>query len=70
MQIFQEDFVGMHAIENIKSNIMAVVFKDVFTFFNISLSNCPRQCYDGASNMAGHKKGVVSQILKESLLGF
>ena len=58
-----EDFVGMHDIENIKSDTIVVVVNDMFTRLNIPLSNCPRQCYDEASNMTGYKIGVASQIL-------
>ena len=65
-----EDYVGIHAIENIKSGTILAVIKDVLKRFNIPLSNCRGQCYDGASNMTGHKKGVSTQILEESPFAF
>ena len=34
-----EDFAGIHSIENIKSNAIVVVVKNVFTSFNTLLSN-------------------------------
>ena len=37
---------------------------------NIPLSNCRGQCYDGASNMTGIKRGVATQIQSESPLAF
>lgn len=66
----QEDFVGIHSIENIKSDTIVAVIKDVLIRLNIPLSNCRGQCYDGASNMTGKKKGVSTQILQESPLAF
>ena len=33
--------------------------------FNLSLSQCRGQCYDGASIMAGSRNGVKTQILQE-----
>ena len=64
-----EDFVGIHAIQNIKSDAIVVAVKDVLTRFNIPLSNCG-QCHDEASNMTGAKKGGANQILEESSLAF
>ena len=32
---------------------------------NLSVSNCRGQCYDGASNMSGHRNGVSTQITAE-----
>lgn len=65
-----EDFIGIHSIENIKSDTIVCVIKDILTRFNIPPSNCRGQCYDGASNMTGLKKGVATQILSESPLAF
>ena len=33
--------------------------------FNLQLSHCCGQCYDGVSNMAGQKNGVKAQILRD-----
>lgn len=33
--------------------------------FNLDISRCRGQCYDGGSNMAGSKNGVKAQLLKE-----
>lgn len=34
-----EDFAGIHSIENMKSDAIVVVVKNVFTRFNTPLSN-------------------------------
>ena len=57
-------------MENIKSDTTVVLVKDVLTRFNIPLLNCRGQCYDGASNMTGDKRGNTSQILQEYPLAF
>ena len=63
----RENFVGIHAIEIIKSDTIVVAVKDVLTRFNIPLSNCRGQCYDGASNMTFHKKKLQDKFLKNPL---
>ena len=35
--------------------------KDVLSKLQLSLVNCWEQCYDGASNIMGHKHGVVKE---------
>ena len=39
------------------------VVKDILLGFNLDLSRCRGQCYDGASNMAGSRNVVKSQLL-------
>ena len=65
-----ENFIGIHVVENIKSDTPATVLKDILIRLNILLSNCRGQCYDGASNMTGIKQGVATQIESESPLAF
>ena len=38
------------------------VIKDVLLKLQLSLAYCRGQCYDGASNMLGHKTGVAKRI--------
>ena len=64
------DFIGIHAVENIKSDTLVTVLKDILIRLNIPLSNCCGQCYDGASDMTGIKRGVTTQIQSESPLAF
>ena len=60
-----EEFVGMHSVHSLKSNTLVAVWRDVLTRLNLSIQDCRGQCYDGASNMAGAKNGVATQILAE-----
>ena len=39
-----------------------LAIKDVLLKLQLSLVNCRGQCYDGASNMMGHKTGVAKRI--------
>ena len=57
-----EEFIRTHAVENIKSDTLVTVLKDILIRLNILLWKCRGQCYDGASNMAGIRQGVPAQI--------
>ena len=48
-----EDFIGFHQLENIKSNTIVRVIKDILVRLNLNLDNCRGQTYDGAANMMG-----------------
>ena len=61
----QEDFLGLYQVPNIASDTIVKCLRDVLIRMNLSINNCRRQCYDGASNMKGHKKGVATQIFQE-----
>ena len=58
-----EDFIGFYQLENIKSDTIVQVIKDILMRINLNLSNCRGQTYDGALNMMGKKSGVSIQIL-------
>ncbi len=60
-----EYFIGFYEVENISSNTLVQVIKDTLLRFNLDLSDCRGQCYDGASNTSGTKKGVAAQLLVE-----
>ncbi|XP_053398113.1 zinc finger MYM-type protein 1-like [Mercenaria mercenaria] len=57
-----EDFIGLYLVHSIDAQTLTNVIEDVLLRMNISLSNCRGQCYDGASNMSGAKKGVATQL--------
>ena len=57
-----EDFVGIHAVECIKADILVRVLKDTMLRTNLHISDCHGQCYDGAANMCGSKTGVAIQL--------
>ena len=61
-----ESFIGLYNVDNIKSDTLIAAIKDVLLRLNLSISNMRGQCYDGASNMSGHKTVVSSQIKKEN----
>ena len=39
--------------------------RDAILRLNFSMENCRGQCYDGAANMSGARKGVASQLLSQ-----
>ena len=57
-----EDFIGVYAVENICSDSLVQVIKDVLLRMNLALSKMRGQCYDGASAMAGSKSGVAKKL--------
>ena len=59
-----EEFVGIHQVASIQSDVFVAGLRDILRI-NLSLSSCRGQCYDGASNMAGIRNGVATQLLKD-----
>jgi len=55
----------MYQVDSIKSSNIVEVLKDTIVRLNLALSNCRRQCYDGAANMAGIRNGVAVRICAE-----
>ena len=62
---FQKDFLGLYQVPNIASDTIVECLRDVLIRMNLNINNYMGQCYDGTSNMKGHKKGVAAQILQE-----
>jgi hypothetical protein len=60
-----EEFIGMYAVNSIDSKTLTTVIRDTLFRMMLSLRNCRGQCYDGASNMSGAKKGVAANISTE-----
>ena len=60
--IDHEDCVGLYGVDTIDSNTLMQSIEDVLLRMGLLLSQCRGQCYDGASNMAGCKNGVATQI--------
>ena len=60
--IHHEDCVGLYGVDTIDSNTLMQSIEDVLLRMGLLLSQCHGQCYDGASNMAGCKNGVATQI--------
>ena len=63
--IVHEKFVGLYVVPSISADTLVSVIKDSLSRLNLSLSKVRGQCYDGASNMRGAKKGVAKQIYDE-----
>ena len=55
-----EDFLGFYKVPDIGVETIVSAIKDVLSKLPLSLvtGNCKGQCYDGASNMIGHKKNT------------
>ena len=60
-----EDFIGLYDVPRIDSDTLVHAIKDTLVRMGVSLCQCRGQCYDGASNMAGHRNGVAVQIQSE-----
>ena len=58
----REEFIGLHKVDQIDSDAIAAVLKDTLLKINFKIENCRDQCYDGAANMTGAKKGVATQL--------
>ena len=57
-----EDFLGFFNIPDTGAETIVSVIKAVLLKLQLSLAYCRGQCYDGASNMLGHKTGVAKKI--------
>ena len=55
-----ENFIGMHVVDFIRSEVLVATLKDVLMRLNLSIHNC-----DGAANMACEKNGVAVQLANE-----
>ena len=57
-----QDFFGFYNIPDICVETIVSAVKDVLLKLQLPLANCRGQCYDGASNMLGHRTGVAKRI--------
>ena len=60
-----EEFIGLYAVETIQASTLVSVLKDCLLRINLSLSKVRGQCFDGASNMSGVRRGVATVIQAE-----
>ena len=60
-----EEFVGLYQTDSITSNALVAVIRDALLRLNQKMECCRGQCYDGASAMAGAKKGVAKVPCEE-----
>ena len=61
--IVHESFIGLYSVPAINADMLTTIIKDSLVRMNLSMNKIRGQCYDGASNMAGAKKGVAKQIM-------
>ena len=60
-----EDFIGPYQVNTIDAESLVSSIKDVLLRMNVNVADCRGQCYDGASNMSGARKGVAAVITQE-----
>lgn len=57
-----EEFVGLYIVPVINAHTLTNTIEETLLRLNLSINNCRGQCYDGASNISGAKKGVATNI--------
>lgn len=62
--VAHEDFVGMVELGETTAEAITETIKDCLLRYNLPLSDCRGQCYDGASVMVGVKSGVATLLSK------
>ena len=60
-----ENFIGLYKVDTIDADSLVFAIRDVLLRMNVNITNCHGQCYDGASNMSGSRKGVAKLINQE-----
>lgn len=58
-----EEFVGPYHISDISASTIVHAIKDCLLRLNLQWCQCRGQCFDAASNMAGHRSGVATELL-------
>ena len=54
-----EEFIGLYVVPSIEASSLVFVIKDSLLRMNLTLAKARGQCYDGTSNMSGHRNGVA-----------
>ena len=60
-----EEFIGLYQVSTIDAKSLVTAIRDVLLRMNARCADCHGQCYDGASNMSGARKGVAAIIMQE-----
>ena len=60
-----EEFIGLYKVTETSADTITTALSDVLCRMDLSISNCRGQCYDGASNMSGVRRGGATQFLTE-----
>ena len=57
--------MGLYKVDETSADTITTVLSDVLCRMTLSVFNCRGQCYDGASNMSGVRRGLATQFLSE-----
>lgn len=60
-----EESTGLYMVSTIDAQSLVSAIRDVFLRMIAKVADCRGQCYDGASNMSGARKGVAAIITQE-----
>ena len=60
-----EEFIGLYQVSTIDADSLVSAIRDVLLHMNAKIADCRGQCYDGASNTRGTRKGVAAIITQE-----
>lgn len=60
--VTHEKFLGFYECSYTTADILFATIKDALQRYNLSLSKCRGQCYDGASNVSGEITGLQTRI--------
>ena len=61
----EELFLGLYEVTSTTADSLKAVVVDIFTRFQLKITNLRGQCYDGAKNMSGIYRGLAAQIAVE-----
>ena len=65
-----EEFIGLYEVATIEVLSIVAVVKDCLLHLNISIAKVRGQCYDGASNMTGVRRGVATLLQREQPIAY
>ncbi len=60
-----EEFLGLYAVHSIEASTIVSAVRDTMIRLNLPMTKVRGQCYDGASNMSGLRKGVATQLQQD-----
>ena len=63
--IDHEDVIKFYHVGTNNADCLVTAIQDVLLRMNLKIAHCRWQCYDGAANMTGSKRGVATQIQTE-----
>ena len=59
----EEMFLGFYETSSTTSSTLFEIVKDALTRFELNITNCRGQCYDGAANVSGRENGLQKKLL-------